>query len=112
MRVVVLGTGFGGLELTAMLSEALGNDLDLVLIAKVDTFVFGFSKLDVMFRRVPAAQVRHPYRDIIKPGVRLIQSTVRAIYGNWADHFLDAKTRTSSLGVMNRFPDLTLELSS
>ena len=79
MRVVVLGAGFGGLELTAMLSEALGNDLDLVLIDKADTFVFGFSKLDVMFGRVPAAQVRHPYRDIIKPGVRLIQSTVRAI---------------------------------
>jgi sulfide:quinone oxidoreductase len=78
-RVVVLGAGFGGLELTTMLSEALGDALDLVLIDRGDAFVFGFSKLDVMFGRQPAAAVRHPYRDLIKPGVRFVQTDVRAI---------------------------------
>jgi len=38
-RVVVLGAGFGGLELTTILSDALGDTLDLVLIDKGDTFV-------------------------------------------------------------------------
>ena len=50
-RVVVLGAGFGGLELATTLSEALGDDVEVTLIDKSDTFVFGFSKLDVMFGR-------------------------------------------------------------
>ena len=54
LRVIVLGAGFGGLELTTLLSNALADDLDLVLIDKSDSFVFGYSKLDVMFgRRTP-----------------------------------------------------------
>ena len=51
MRVLVLGAGFGGLELTTRLSEELGDDVDVVLIDQADGFVFGFSKLDVMFGR-------------------------------------------------------------
>lgn len=78
-RVVVLGAGFGGLELTTILSDAFGDDLDIVLIDKADSFVFGFSKLDVMFGRMMPADARHPYRDILKPGVRFLQSTVRTI---------------------------------
>jgi len=75
----VLGAGFGGLELTTILSDALGDDIDTVLIDKSDTFVFGFAKLDVMFGRRTAAQVRHPYRHIVKPGVRFLQTAVRSI---------------------------------
>src|SRR5499425_3539383 len=78
-RVVVLGAGFGGLELTSILSEAFGDGIDVVLIDKSDVFVFGFSKLDVMFgHKVPAA-IRHLYRDIVKPGVRFVQSTISSI---------------------------------
>ena len=44
-----------------------------------DDVRFGFSKLDVMFGRKVPADVRHPYRDIVKPGVRFLQSTVRSI---------------------------------
>jgi sulfide:quinone oxidoreductase len=79
MRVLVLGAGFGGLELAARLSEELGDDVDAVLIDKADGFVFGFSKLDVMFGRTVASAVRHPYRDVVKPGVRFVQTSVRAI---------------------------------
>ena len=79
MRVVVLGAGFGGLELTTRLSEEFGADVDVVLIDRNADFVFGFSKLEVMFGRASSEQVRHPYRDFVKPGVRFVQSTVRAI---------------------------------
>jgi sulfide:quinone oxidoreductase len=79
MRVLVLGAGFGGLELTSRLSEQLGDDIEVVLIDKAEGFVFGFSKLDVMFGRSPAEHVLHPYRDIVKPGVRFVQGTVTAI---------------------------------
>src|SRR4030095_13972659 len=78
-RVVVLGAGFGGLELTTILSDAFGDAIDIALVDKGDTFVFGFSKLDVMFGRQVAAAVRHRYRDIVKPGVRFVQTTVRSI---------------------------------
>ena len=48
-RILVLGAGFGGLELSTMLSEAFGVGVDVTLIDKNDSFYFGFSKLDVMF---------------------------------------------------------------
>ncbi len=78
-RVVVLGAGFGGLELTTILSDTFGDTIDIVLVDKGDTFVFGFSKLDVMFGRQTADAVRHPYKSIVKAGVRFVQSTVRSI---------------------------------
>jgi sulfide:quinone oxidoreductase len=79
LRVVVLGAGFGGLELSTLLSEALGDRLDLTLIDKNDSFYFGYSKLDVMFGRKTADAVRLPYRHIEKPGVRFRQETITAI---------------------------------
>jgi sulfide:quinone oxidoreductase len=79
MRILVLGAGFGGLELTTRLSEEFGDDLDLVLIDQSEGFIFGFSKLDVMFGKALPEAVFHPYRDIVKPGVRFVQSTIRAI---------------------------------
>ena len=78
-RVVVLGAGFGGLELATTLSEALGDDVDVTLIDMNDAFVFGYSKLDVMFGRTTLDAVRLAYRDIAKPGVRFLQETVTAI---------------------------------
>jgi len=78
-RVVVLGAGFGGLELTTILSETFGKTIDVVLVDKGDAFVFGFSKLDVMFGRQLPDAVRHPYRAFLKPGVRFVQTTVRSI---------------------------------
>jgi sulfide:quinone oxidoreductase len=78
-RVVVLGAGFGGLELTTILSEAFGDAIDIVLVDKSETFVFGFSKLDVMFGRTRPDAVSQPYRDVVKPGVRFLRSTVRSI---------------------------------
>jgi sulfide:quinone oxidoreductase len=79
VRVLVLGAGFGGLELTSRLSERFGDAVETVLIDQADGFVFGFSKLDVMFGRAPAAHVQHAYRDLAKPGVRFVQTTVRSI---------------------------------
>ena len=58
LRVVVLGAGFGGLEIAASLSERMGERLDLTLIDKNDSFYFGYSKLDVMFGHRPAASSR------------------------------------------------------
>ncbi len=78
-RVVILGAGFGGLELASTLSEALGEKVDVTMIDKGEAFVFGYSKLDVMFGRTSPEAVRLAYRDIAKPGVRVVQETVTAI---------------------------------
>ena len=78
-RVLMLGAGFGGLELSTMLSDALGEDVDVTLIDKSDAFVFGFSKLDVMFGRTSAEAVRLPYAELAKPGVRFLRETITAI---------------------------------
>ena len=78
-RVVVLGAGFGGLELCSTLAEELGDEIEVTLIDKNDGFVFGYSKLDVMFARATPDSVRSAYRDIVKPGVRVLRETITAI---------------------------------
>lgn len=78
-HVVVLGAGFGGLELATTLSETLGEDASVTVIDKSDAFVFGFSKLDIMFRGAAPDSVRMHYRDLVKPGVRLLRETISAI---------------------------------
>lgn len=78
-RITILGAGFAGLELSTQLSEALGPKAAVTLIDHGDAFVFGYSKLDVMFGRTTLDAVRLPYSRFVKPGVRLLQETVRAI---------------------------------
>src|SRR3712207_340550 len=79
MRVLVLGAGFGGLELTTRLAQAFGDETDVVLIDQSDSFVFGFAKLDVLFGRKDEQQVRHRYADLVRPGVEVVQSTIRRL---------------------------------
>jgi sulfide:quinone oxidoreductase len=79
LRIVVLGAGFGGLELSTILSERIGDRIDLTLIDKNDSFYFGFSKLDLMFGRKPAEALKISYSNIVKTGVKFRQETITAI---------------------------------
>ena len=76
---MILGAGFAGLELAALLSEEFGEDAGVVLVDKSDGFIFGFSKLDVMFGRVTADHVVHSYAGVDMPGVRFVRSAVRSL---------------------------------
>jgi sulfide:quinone oxidoreductase len=78
-RILILGAGFGGLELSTILSERLGDEAEVTLIDKGEGFVFGYSKLDLMFRGKSLEEVRLPYAEFVKPGVRLLRETVTAI---------------------------------
>jgi sulfide:quinone oxidoreductase len=78
-RVLVLGAGFGGLELSTILSERLGAAAEVTIIDKGDAFVLGYSKLDVMFGRATLDGVRLPYRKFAKPGVRFLRETIASI---------------------------------
>jgi sulfide:quinone oxidoreductase len=79
LRVLVLGAGFGGLELTSILSETIGDHIDLTLIDQSDSFFFGFSKLDVMFGRKTSDDVKISYDSIVKPGVKFRKEMITAI---------------------------------
>jgi sulfide:quinone oxidoreductase len=99
-RVLVLGAGFGDLELGTMLSEALGDEVDVTLIDKSDSFSFGYSKLDVMFGGATPESVQLPYREYVKPGVRIVQETITAIDPEARRVTTDAGTHEADLLVV------------
>jgi sulfide:quinone oxidoreductase len=78
-KILVLGAGFGGLELCSILSKTIGDDIELTLIDKNDSFVFGFSKLDVLFGRATFDEVRIPYRTIADPAIRFRKENIVSI---------------------------------
>jgi sulfide:quinone oxidoreductase len=77
--VLILGAGFAGLELATTLSEQVPNEVDVTIVDASDAFVFGFSKLDLMFGRASMADVRLPYAALDKPSVRFVRETVTSI---------------------------------
>lgn len=77
--VLILGAGFAGLELATMLSNEVHDEVDVTIIDSSDAFVFGFSKLDLMFGRQDLEGVRVPYSHLDKPSVRFAQETVLTI---------------------------------
>ena len=78
-RVVILGAGFGGLELATRLSETVADEVAVTLIDRNDSFFFGFSKLEVMLGRQTAEQIKLPYREFVKDGVEFRQETVTGV---------------------------------
>jgi sulfide:quinone oxidoreductase len=78
-HVLILGAGFGGLELATRLSETLVDAVRVTLLDRDDSFVFGYSKLDLMLGRQSAEGVRLPYSAIDKEGVEFRQETVTSI---------------------------------
>ena len=78
-HVVILGAGFGGLELASRLSDSVADEVRVTLIDQNDGFTFGFAKLGILFEGKDAAAVRIPYRDLAKPGVEFRQERVSAI---------------------------------
>jgi sulfide:quinone oxidoreductase len=78
-HVLILGAGFGGLELATRLSETLVDAVRVTLLDRDDSFVFGYSKLELMLGRQSAEDVRLPYSSIDKDGVEFRQETVTGI---------------------------------
>jgi sulfide:quinone oxidoreductase len=78
-HVLILGAGFGGLELATRLSETIPDAVRVTLLDRNDAFFFGFSKLEVMLGRQSADEVKLDYREIAKDGVEFCQETVTGI---------------------------------
>jgi sulfide:quinone oxidoreductase len=78
-HIVILGAGFGGLELASRLSDSVADEVRVTLIDQNDGFTFGFWKLDILFGGADAASVRIPYSELAKPGVEFRQERITAI---------------------------------
>jgi sulfide:quinone oxidoreductase len=78
-HVVILGAGFGGLELASRLSDSLADELRVTLIDQSDAFTFGFAKLGILFEGKDAATVRIPYSELAKPSVEFRRERITAI---------------------------------
>src|SRR3954469_1188023 len=78
-HVLILGAGFGGLELATRLSETLADAVRVTLLDRNDSFVFGYSKLELMLGRQSAEDVRLPYSSVDMDGVEFRQETVTGI---------------------------------
>src|SRR3954465_8203859 len=78
LRVLVLGAGFGGLEVASRLSTEAADRVDVTVIDQSDGFVFGFSKLDTLFaRRKPTWPP--PYSTLTQPSVTFRQERIQRI---------------------------------
>ena len=78
-HVLILGAGFGGLELATRLSETMSDSVRVTLLDRNDSWYFGYSKLDVMLGRQSAEEVLLSYDDIVKDGVEFRQEAVTGI---------------------------------
>ena len=78
-HVLILGAGFGGLELATRLSETSADAVRVTLIDRNDSFFFGFSKLEVMLGRQSPQEIKLPYGDFVKDGVEFRRETVTGV---------------------------------
>lgn len=76
---MILGAGFGGLELASRLSESIADAVRVTVIDQRSSFVFGFSKLDILFGRRTTEDVQLHYRQISKESVEFHQERVTSI---------------------------------
>ena len=71
-RILVLGAGFGGLELCTMLSEAFADGIEVTLIDENNYFLFRFLKARCDVRADDIRRGASAYRKLLKPGVRFL----------------------------------------
>jgi sulfide:quinone oxidoreductase len=108
-HVVILGAGFGGLELTSRLVEDLPGEVEVTLIDKSDWFIFGYAKLDVMFGRTTFDAVKNHYSAIDKPGVTYKKETITSIDPNAKRVVTDKGTYDADILVVALGADLAPE---
>ena len=77
-RVLILGAGFGGLELATRLRELAPDDVNITLIDKNDFFILGFAKLEVLFGRKSADAIKSYYKNLL-PSVDFRMEEIQSI---------------------------------
>ena len=108
-QILILGAGFGGLELSTILSDEVANEVEVTLIDKAEAFRFGFSKFELMFGRATMSDISLYYRDLVKPGVEFRQETVVSIDPSSKQVVTDAGTYDPDILVVALGADYDIE---
>lgn len=78
-RILILGGGFGGLEVATRLREELDTSHEITLVDRTDSFSMGFTKFDLMFGRRQPEECRSYYSRLENHGIRFLQAEISAI---------------------------------
>ncbi len=77
-KILILGAGFGGLELAAQLTNRLSIQAEITLIDKSDFFIFGYAKLEVLFGKKTPEQIQHSYNNL-PPSIHFRKEQIESI---------------------------------
>ena len=78
-HILILGGGFGGLEVATSLRAKLDENFKITLIDRKDFFIVGFAKFEMMFGRKAPEDVKSYYSELKKQGINFVQDTVEEI---------------------------------
>ncbi len=80
--ILILGGGFGGLEVATRLRSALDESFRITLADRRDFFSMGFTKFDVMFGRRQPEQCKSSYSQLEDRGIHFLQAEIASIDPN------------------------------
>ena len=78
-EILILGGGFGGLEVATRLRSALDESFRITLVDKKDFFSMGFTKFDLMFGRRQLEECKSYYSRLEERGIRFLQAEIVSI---------------------------------
>jgi len=78
-NILILGGGFGGLEVATRLRSALDESFRITLVDRKDFFSMGFTKFDLMFGRRQPEGCKSYYSQLEDRGIRFLQAEIESI---------------------------------
>jgi sulfide:quinone oxidoreductase len=78
-KILILGGGFGGLEVATRLREALDENYEITLVDRKDFFSIGFTKFDLMFGRRLPEECKSYYSQLESRGIGFVQVEIDSI---------------------------------
>lgn len=81
-EILILGGGFGGLEVATRLRSSLDESFRITLADRRDSFSMGFTKFDVMFGRRQPEQCKSSYSQLEDRGIHFLQAEIASIDPN------------------------------
>jgi sulfide:quinone oxidoreductase len=78
-RVLILGGGFGGISTARRLKQRLGDEVDVVLVDRRETFMVGFRKSWALVGESTLEAGQKPIDSLEEIGVKVLHDPVRVI---------------------------------
>jgi sulfide:quinone oxidoreductase len=78
-KTLILGGGFGGLEVATRLRNVLDESHEITLVDRKDYFSMGFTKFDLMFGRRQPEGCKSYYSRLEQQGIRFLQAEIESI---------------------------------